>query len=181
MKKMIQCLKFFISCTAFISCGVQKTKLSPADLKWINVYNAGDTLIFRSVNGDQDTTHIINKSVYYPQYIPGEVHGKYLPQHGILEYKNKGLEYHEKGNDLVFIIKQDPGETRLFIDYLYATVIITDLGPATLEKYRKGNLFEFDTYHPKAAPGQPKKIFWDEDRGIIRYITHADVVWERVR
>jgi hypothetical protein len=161
-------------------CGI-KTRLSKTDLKWVNVYNEGDTLIFRSDKGDLDTSFIIKKEIYYPDYNPVEVHGKYLPQIAQVWYKNKNLLYHPDGYKLVDIAKEHPRKkTSLTIDYLYSSVIISNLTNGNIEKYKHGKIYEFDTYHEKAKPDQPKKIFWHEDYGIIKYITHANEVWERI-
>jgi hypothetical protein len=172
-----------LSCLIFImaSCGVKKTRLSQSELKWANVYEAGDTLIFRSEKDEFDTSYIIRKNVHYPEYMPIEVHDNYLPQEGIIIYKNKNLEYHQEGMELLKISKKSPNkETRLFIDYLYSKIIVTDLTTGEAEKYKNGEIYEFDTYHPKAKPNEPKIIFWHENYGIVKYITHADIIWERI-
>lgn len=163
-----------------ISCLYQKTRLSTDELKWVKVYKAGDTLIFKSTSNTYDTSYIIKNEVTYPEYMPITVHDKYLPEEAVIRYKNDRLKYDSAGDDLIYITKSSPrNNTRLFIKYLYAGVVFPDMNGA--EKYRRGNVYEFDTYHPKADSAEPKKLFWHEDRGIIRYITHADVVWERVR
>ena len=163
-----------------LSCSV-KTKLSQTDLKWMNVYNEGDTLVFKSDKGELDTSLIIKKEIYYPEYNPVEVHGKYLPQWGKVWYKNKNLRYHPDGYQLVSIIKKHPkNETFLNIDYLYSDILVPNITTGGIEKLKKGKVYEFDTYHDKAKPEQPKKIFWHEDYGIIKYITHANEVWERI-
>lgn len=166
---------------AFIfGCGI-KTKLSKEELKWMNVYKEGDTLIFKSDKGEYDTTTIIKKETSYPEYNPVEVHGKYLPQWGEVWYKNKNLEYHPEGYNLITLIKKHPRkETFLSFDYLYASVIVLNLTNNDIEKYKQGKVYVFDTYHEKAEPKQPKSIFWHEDYGIIKYVTHGGVVWERI-
>lgn len=163
------------------SCGVKKTKLSSSEMRWVNVYSTGDSLIFRSEKGEFDTSYIIKREVYYPEYIPIEVHDKYLPQEGVILYKNKNLEYHQNGMELLRISKKYPDkETRLFIDFLYSKVIISDITTGEIEKYRNGEVYEFDTYNPKSGPNEPKKIFWNLKYGIIKYTTHENVVWERI-
>lgn len=163
-----------------LGCGI-KTKLSKTDLKWMNVYNEGDTLIFKSDKGDFDTSLIIKKEIYYSEYNPVEVHGKYLPQLGKIWYKNKRLQYHPEGYELISMIKKHPkNETFLNIDYLYSDVLVLNLESGSIEQYKHGKVYEFDTYHPNGRPEQPKKIFWHEDHGIIKYITHDNVIWELV-
>jgi len=153
--------------------------LSEAELKWVKVYKAGDTLIFKSTRNEFDTSLIEKSEVYYPEFMPIEVHNKYLPQSGIVIYKN--LKYRDNGEELVRITKRLPNrQTRLFIDYLNSGITVLDLMKGEVEKYKHGKVYEFDTYHLKAKPNEPKKIFWHEDYGIIKYITHDDVIWELV-
>jgi hypothetical protein len=79
------------------------------------------------------------------------------------------------------MIKKYPDkQVRVFINYLSSGFIILDLANNEIEKYKSGKIYEFETYHSKAESWQPKKIFWHEDYGIIKYITHDDEVWERI-
>jgi len=171
---------FFLAILLGLGCGI-KTKLSKEDLKWMNIYNEGDTLIFKSDKGNFDTTLILKKEIYYPKYNPVEVHGKYLPQLGKIWYKNKNLRYHSGGYELISMIKKHPkNETFLNIDYLYSDVLILNLVGGSIKQYKQGKVYEFDTYRPKGRLEQPKKIFWHEDYGVIKYITHANEVWQRI-
>ena len=81
MKKIISILSiitlFFFT---LVSCGT-KTNFDKDDLKWL-VYEQGDTLIFESETGTLDTTIILSKETFYPDYNPIELHGKYHPQVG---------------------------------------------------------------------------------------------------
>jgi len=168
MNKIPFSFYFFLIITSISGCGI-KTKLSTSELKWVNVYNEGDTLIFKSDKGDLDTSFIIKKEIYYPDYNPIEVHGKYLPQIAKVWYKNKNLAYHPNGYKLVDITKEHPkNETFLNIDYLYSDVFIPNITTGSIEKLKKGKVYQFDTYYEKAKPEQPKKIFWHEDYGIIK-------------
>lgn len=163
-----------------LGCSV-KTKLSQTDLKWMNVYNEGDTLIFKSDKGEIDTTFITKKEIFYPEPNSIEVHGKYLPQWGIIWYKNANLINHPEGYRMVTIIKKHPkNETFLNIDYLYSDILVPNITTGGIEKLKKDRVYEFDTYHAKAKSEQPKKIFWHEDYGIIKYITSDNVMWERI-
>jgi hypothetical protein len=60
-------------------CGGVKTRFSKTELKWLDVYKEGDTLIYKSQAGELDTSFIIKKEIYYPSYNPVEVHNMYLP------------------------------------------------------------------------------------------------------
>lgn len=162
------------------SCGIE-TKFNKDELKWLNVYNVGDTLIFKSDKGKLDTSIIIKKDLYYPDYNPIEVHDKYLPQWGVVWYKNRSLEYHKDGYALISMIKKHPNNnTFLSIDYLYSSVLISNLTTSSIEKVNNGKVYIFDTYHPKGEPYQPRTIYWHEDFGIIEYVTHDSTKWKRI-
>ncbi len=163
------------------SCGVKKTKLNEKELKWITVYKPNDTLIYKSTQGVLDTSYIIKSEAYYPEYIPIEVHDKYLPHSAVVFYRNRILEHKSEGNQLIYMVKKYPDkQLRMVINYLSSGFTILDLTNNELKKYKSGKVYEFDTYHSKAKAWQPKKIFWHEDYGIIKYITHGEQVWERI-
>jgi hypothetical protein len=164
----------------FSSCAV-KTEFTADELRWLNVYNEGDTLIFRSEDGQFDTSYIIKKEIYYPEYMPVEVHGKYLPHSGTVWYKNKKLTYHPNGQRLIQIVKKEPHkDTYVLIDYLYGLHSIPDINDAKFKQLKESNVYEFDTFHPRGKPDQPKKIYWDENWGIVRYVTHDNMTWQRI-
>lgn len=170
------CILIFLS-----SCQTVKTEFSESELRWLNVYNNGDTLIFRSENGRLDTSYIVEKKIYYPEHIPIEVHGKYLPHTGVVGYKNASLEYQPAGGEMISMFKVYPNkQTRLFISYLNSTVIILDLTADSIKKYKNDGIYEFNSYHPKGKMHEPKKIFWNEDHGVVKYITNDNIVWERI-
>lgn len=163
------------------SCGGIKTKFSDEELKWYNVYKVGDVLIFQSSNNQLDTTTIIKKELYYPEYNPGEVHDKYLPQWAEIWYQNKKLQSHPDGNTMITMIKRRPEkQTRLFINYLYGNITFLNLKTDSLKKRKRNQIYELNTYNPKAKPGNPKMIYWHEDYGIIKYITHDNLLWQRI-
>lgn len=177
---ILYCISFLIVLT-ISGCSGIKTKLSQAELKWMDVYEEGDTLIFKSNKGEFDTSIIIKKELFYPEYNPVEVHDKYLPQWGAVWYKNKNLQYHPEGYRMITMFKKHPkNNTYLNINYLYSNVMVLNLTTGSIEKYKQDKVYEFDTYRDKGRSEQPKKIYWHEDYGIIKYITHADVTWERI-
>lgn len=159
-----------------------KTELNAEELKWINVYNVGDTLVFKEDgSGEMDTSIIVKKEIYYPPYTPLEVHDRYLPQHAEVKYKNKYLQYSPDGDELVGFIKRKPNKETVFhISYLYRGFIDHDLTIGSLKKKKKGRIYEFNVDHPRAESAQPKVIYWHEDYGIIKYITHGGVEWKRI-
>lgn len=180
MSRILFAFYFLLIIVGMLGCSV-KTKLSQTELKWIDVYNEGDTLVFKSDNGEIDTTFIIKKEIFYPERNSIEVHGKYLPQWGVVWYKNRNLINHPEGYRMISLIKKHPkNETFLNIDYLYSDILVPDIATADIKRLKKDKVYEFDTYHEKAKLEQPKKIFWHEDYGIIKYITHGNEVWERI-
>jgi hypothetical protein len=162
------------------SCGI-KTKFSEEELKWLNVYNVGDTLIFKSNKNRFDTTIITKKKIFYSSYNPIETDGKYRPQYGEVWYKNSHLEYHPEGHQMISMIKMHPRNKTFFcIDYLYSSELVLNTTNGGMDKRKKGKIYTFDTYHKKAKPKDPKILYWHEDLGLIKYITHEDEVWERI-
>jgi hypothetical protein len=158
-----------------------KTKLSEGELKWVNVYKAGDTLLFKSNKGDFDTTLIIKKEIFYPTYNPIEVHDKYLPQWGIVWYKNKKLKYHPKGDGLITMIKKKPkDETSLSINYLYSGRLVLSIYSKSFDSMRQGKIYLFDTEDDRHSSDQPKMIYWHQDYGIVKYVTQDSTIWERI-
>ena len=82
---------------------------------------------------------------------------------------------------MVSIIKKHPkNETFLNIDYLYSDVLVPNITVSNIEKMKKDKVYEFNTFDERSKPEQPRKIFWHEDYGIIKYITHDNKTWERI-
>jgi hypothetical protein len=161
-------------------CGPKKTILGPEELQWLNVYNEGDTLIFKSRGGLLDTSYIIKKERFYPEYAYKDER-KYLPEWGVVWYKNKNLFYHPDGDKLITIEKKTPDDnTFMAINYLYGSALVLNKGIKNIRKHMKDGVYEFDTSHPRAEPSQPKKIYWHLKYGIIKYITHDNIEWERI-
>jgi len=171
-------LCYVLGAATWASCEF-KPELNDAELSWLNVYTEGDTLIFKSDTGEYDTSIIIKKEVYHPDYNPVEV-SKLKPHYGVVWYKNKNLEYHPDGDRLVDLMKKSADEVSLTINYLYSTVLVLNLNNGGIKKYKQGDVYVFDTDHPKADSPRPKQIFWDKKYGIIKYVTHGNVTWQRI-
>lgn len=158
-----------LTCTAPV-----KTKLNNVDLIWIDPYRDGDTLIFRSDDAELDTTFIIKKHLFYPEYMPIEVHDKYLPHTAIVTYANRKML---KADEIVSLRKRQPdGETILTISYLFSVFVANIEEPGTLPS-KDGDLYLFDTYNPIAKPWSPMKLYWSEKRGIVKYTSHDSTTW----
>ena len=163
-----------------IGC-VTRTKLSSEELEWLNPYDPGDTIIFRSNDGRYDTSIIGKRAIFYPEYNPIESHEKFLPQTGVLWYFNKNLEYNPAGARHITITKETPQRTSLSLGYLYSNVIILNLNDATLDKNKLEDMYVFDTYTPKSSNDKPKRIYWSKVRGLVKYISHDNIEWIRIK
>lgn len=160
------------------SCGI-KTEFDENESSWLNVYNEGDTLIFKSEDNVFDTTFIIQKEIYYPNYNPVELHGKYLPKHGIIWYRNSQLIHSPEGDKLLSLIKKEPsGKTSLTISYKYSHFIVLNIDK--LNQYFHDGLYEFEASNSEVDSLKPKKIFWHEKRGITKYVTGNNVTWKKI-
>ncbi len=138
-------------------------------------------MIFRSTDDLFDTTYIIKSEVYYPEYMPIEVHDKYLPQSGVVLYRNNVLKRKPEGDQLIYMYKKYPDrQTRLFINYLDASIVILDLSSNEVDKYLNGKIYEFDIQTPDGEAKRPKRIFWHKDFGVIRYVASDGKLWERI-
>jgi hypothetical protein len=169
-----------ISVIIICGCGPEKTKLGPPELEWINVYNEGDTLIFRSQNGMFDSSFIIKKEIYYPDY-DYKNERKYLPQWGVLWYRNKHLINHPDGYRLITIEKKTPQDNTYFqLNFLYSSAVFFNKELNSFKQTIKGDIYEFNTYIPNSPEWKPKRIYWHKKYGIIKYITHDNIAWERI-
>ncbi|HYF33150.1 MAG TPA: hypothetical protein VD993_18625 [Chitinophagaceae bacterium] len=168
-----------IICILYVTgCAVLRLPpLSKQERAWIDVYNEGDTLIFKSSAGTFDTSIITKKRVYYSELNLIEYRGG--EQIGEVWYTNKRLKYNPHGAELIGLIRHRK-ETNMRIDYLYSGAFVLNIRNNPLEKIRQGDVYEFDTFHPKAEHWQPKKIFWHMREGIVRYITHDNEEWKRI-
>lgn len=163
---------------ALYGCVAGKSPLSPEQLQWLQPYNEGDTLIFRSEKGEFDTSYIIKKDIHYADANVIET-GRYKHQWGKLVYKNKKLQYNNNTDNLVSMVTSDPPEeARLFVSYLYSACGMLKF--SAVSQFKKGDVYEFNTYHPQSKPYQPMKIFWHPQKGIFKYISHDNIMWERI-
>jgi len=168
------------------SCGV-KTDLDEEDLKWL-VYEPGDTLIFQSETGVLDTTIIISKKIFYPDYNPIEIHGKYLPEIGQIWYYNKNTPYINDGKELVFLEKKEPDKKADgFISYLNETFFFDSdyfkKVDKTISTHNKtfSDLIEITSSRKISLKCQTiKRIWWSVSQGIIKYETCDGIIWTKI-
>lgn len=169
-----------VSLVLLNSCRPIKTRLTGAELDLVSMYQKGDTIVFRSSQGALDTSYIVEKEVFYPEYVPIEVHNKYLPQEAKVVYVNSKLKQKNKKEELVYISKRQLKDSlRVILNYLNSGYIFLNFNREELQRFEANEVLEISTYHSKADPEQPRSIFFQKKFGIVRYITHDSVVWER--
>lgn len=163
----------------FCGCCSIKARFNPEELKWLSVYEVGDTLVFMSQSGEIDTTYIIGKRVRHIECNPYlSYEGLFRPILGNVYYGKTPEEEISTLNSLVGLIK-DRNKTSLHISYLFGSILFFDMNEEVW-KYNDGGVYVFDTSHPKSKPEYPVLIYWHENHGIIKYITHSGVEWKRI-
>ncbi|MFW5879521.1 MAG: hypothetical protein ACOCUV_01725 [bacterium] len=160
-------------------CCWVKARFTKEEIKWLNVYDVGDTLIFKSQCGKIDTTYIIGKRIRHIECNPFlSYEGFFRPILGDVYYGRNPEEKISTINSLVGLIK-DRNRTSLYVSYLFGSILFYDM-KEEVWKYNVDSIYVFDTSHPKAKPEYPKVIYWQEEHGIIKYITHAGMEWKRI-
>tara|TARA_B110000881_G_C18309498_1_gene381199 strand:- start:43 stop:618 length:576 start_codon:yes stop_codon:yes gene_type:complete len=184
MKKIISILSiitlFFFT---LVSCGT-KTNFDKDDLKWL-VYEQGDTLIFESETGTLDTTIILSKLTFYPDYNPIELHGKYHPQVGQIWYYNKNTPYINDGKELVYLAKNTPNQKADgFICYLNKYFFFDrDIfkNSDTTFNIDNKNFYDIieitDSKEISLECKTIERIWWSQSEGIIKYETCNGIIW----
>ncbi|GHE75966.1 hypothetical protein GCM10011340_36020 [Roseivirga thermotolerans] len=160
------------------SCGPKKTEFNGEELDFIDTYQVGDTLVFKSEHDEYNTMTIVHKQVYYPEYIPIEVHGKYLPQTADIRYSQPSRGF----DSLKFMTmrKRNPKESSLYFGFnggmeLFFTNSEIGLG---LDEILIGDTFVFEMNEQKE--GRVQTIYWHKDKGIAKYIMVDGTVWNRI-
>ena len=159
------------------ACNPKKTIFNSDEASFLNTYDIGDTLIFRSNQNEFDTTVIIDKAIFYPEFIPIEVHGKYLPHTAEIKYRRL-----PKQDTLRFIsmTKNKPEETSLFLAYTggMGFFLINSENDLGLDPILEGETYVFEMEEEKE--GRAQTIYWHKERGIVKYIMVDGTVWNRI-
>lgn len=186
MKKLLKLLILLLLVKLISACCLFKTELSEEDLRWVNVYNEGDTIIFKSSEGMMDTSWIVQKVIYYPECNPIAHHAKYKYHTARIFYQNSKLNYSSGGKELISVIKyEDRTRIRIFYlnkgfsldseEWMKLFVDIMDVKRNDAER-----VYVFSNYHPKSKPEDIEFLYWHDDHGIIKYITHSGIEWKRI-
>lgn len=175
-----------ISAVLLNSCCPFKTKFTDKELKWLDPYEEGDTLIFRSAKGDMDTSWIVQKVIYYPECNPIANDAKYKFHTARIFYQNSKQKYSSGGKEFISIVKYEDSP-RIHIFYLNKGFSLDS--PKMMELHRSiqdvkriesESVYVFTDYHPKSEPEDIEFLFWHDDFGLIKYITHSGMEWKRI-
>jgi len=186
MKHLYKIIFIIAIMTVLNGCCLFETEFTEDDLRWLDVYNEGDTLIFRSSKGEMDTSWIVQKVIYYPACNPIAHHAKYKFQTGRIFYQNSKINYQSGGVELINVVKYEDF-TYIHISYLNTGFTIDNSERMKLykdlfdfERIEKDRINMFSNNHPKSNPKDIKFLLWHDDYGIIKYITHDSTVWKRI-
>jgi len=169
-----------------ISCGC-KTKLDSTDLTWLT-FQEGDTLIFSTSDNKLDTTFIVKREIFYPEYNPIEVHGKYHPQIGKIWYYNKNVPYINDSEELVFLEKDIPDQKATgFISYYNSTFFFDkdyfiETNYTTTFNGKQYNDILLITYNDFNLDCKNlRKLWWSKKYGLLEYETCEGEIWKRIK
>jgi len=186
MKKLPKLSILAILAVIISSCCLIKTEFSEAELKWIDPYEEGDTLIFRSSTGEMDTSWIVQKVIYYPECNPIAHDAKYKHQTARIYYQNSKLKYSSGGEELISLVKYEDYPR---IDIFYLTKGFSLDSPEMMELRRyyqdvkridSESVYIFTNYHPKSEPEDIEFLYWHDEYGLIKYILHNGEEWKRI-
>lgn len=49
-----------------------------------------------------------------------------------------------------------------------------------VKRIESESVYVFTDYHPKSEPEDIEFLFWHDDFGLIKYITHSGMEWKRI-
>ncbi len=186
MNKILRFSILYYIASMLASCCLFKTHFSEEELKWLNAYNEGDTLIFRSAAGEMDTSWIVQKVIYYPECNSIAHNAKYKFHTARIFYQNSKLNYSSGGKELISVVKY---EDRTSIDIFYLNKGFLLDSPEMMELFKNildvsriesESMYVFSNFHPKSKPEDIEFLYWHDDYGLIKYITHNGMEWKRV-
>ena len=186
MNKILRFSILYFIASMLASCCLFKTHFSEEELKWLNPYNEGDTLIFRSAAGEMDTSWIVQKVIYYPECNPIAHNAKYKFHTARIFYQNSKLNYSSGGKELISVVKY---EDRTSINIFYLSAGFKLDSPEMMELFKNildvsriesESMYVFSNFHPKSKPEDIEFLYWHDDYGLIKYITHSGMMWKRI-
>ncbi len=166
---------FLLPCVLLIVSCSRTAKFDDQELRWIKPYQLNDTIVFRSSQLDLDTTFIDSVEISSRNNY-GEV-----IRYRVIWYKNK-LFRRSASSPMVTLIKYQDGHVVLGIDYLKASYTYSNLDSASFIKDESdSNIILINTFHEGSNGATPKMLYWRPDSGLVRYLSHDEVLWKRVK
>ena len=157
------------------SCGLSG-RFDSDDMKWIDPYEHGDTIVFKSSREEFDTTVIVSiersrKNDW------GEI-----IRHVAVKYSNGKFKPDSDPETLISITKFETGEAQMVISYLGTFYVVGNPDSIYLKTYSKeADCLVLNTYGDGEPDYEPKTIYWRVDSGLVRYVSHDDVMWRRIK
>jgi hypothetical protein len=186
MKHLIRFSILFIPALLINGCCPFKTHLSDNEIKWVDSYKEGDTLIFQSAAGDLDTSWIVQKIIDYTDCNPLASSASHRYHVGKIYYQNSTLNFSSGGRGFITIIKYTD-RTYLHISYkysgfgfydLYKKIDITNL--SGIERLEDKRMYIFKDLDKRSTPDDIEFLYWHDDYGLVKYIMHGGMVWKRI-
>ncbi len=164
--------------SSLMYCGIH-THFSKEEVDFLNAIGREDTMVFSSSTGSRDTFFLTKPKFYYPEYIPIEVHGKWLPQECIIYYTNRvhGIElremlsaskYHDRTS--ISIAFLNGGGVFYFTELNRSIDGLTEFGSNSYQLSR-----------PTVKGYHVAKLRITIKDGIVGYTTVDGEVWKRVK
>lgn len=176
---------------SFFSCA-KKVYFNKQELEKFNVYDEGDTLVFKNTKTKQtDTSIIIKKHKYHVfQYLANSDYKHHLAD---LIYSNKTLPKADGKNQhyMIALSKSTPEQVvNQSISYLNSDFLFEEnmsflkerlsITNKSFDKVYKLSYNEENPFGRKINGSNPEFLYWDDDYGIIKYITFDGAIWERI-
>lgn len=151
----------------------------------LNIYNEGDTLIFKSERGETDTSYILRKKVDYAEWNPFAHHENYKTLVGVISYgsKKKMFQGDMYRRTVLSLGKNAPDSTFLSVSYdgILASWNFAKFSMSSWYKYKvEEDLYRFKVIRKEEDSISEGQLFFHLRHGIVKYITREGEIWERI-
>lgn len=167
-----------IVASALTCCGI-RTHFNKDEIAFVNAFAKEDTMVFVSTSGLRDTFLVGKPRFYYPEYMPIEVHGLWLPQQCEIFYKNRN--YDIDSIKLLSAIKRRD-RTSVVLSFMRGGCFFyyDELGSSldSLTEFRKN---EYQLTRPTNKKYFAAKLLVNKRIGIVGYTSISGEIWKRVK
>ena len=176
---------FFISGLLLLSSCQKNVYFSDFEKLLLDIYNVGDTLIFESDKGEQDTSFILSKDIGYGSWNPLSRTGEYKLLVGTVYYGSSKNYFQGKMHPygLLNIGKTHPDSSFMFISHngVSASWDFETLSSTSWESQKVDDKsYIFKASNPATRFVIDGQLFFHLDYGITGYVTREGEVWKRV-